>query len=182
MNQKKSLTVAVVLAVLLIAVAVYFINNKKSISMTDTNTTSGTSTNSMPERVLEPIKPAEVGDLVVVNYTGTLENGTKFDSSYDRGEPFVFIIGRGMVIKGWDEGLLGAKRGDKKHLVITPDKGYGTQEIKDAEGKVLIPKNSTLVFDLEIVEIVAKEKVDKLVKEQVAAKAVKVETGASMKK
>jgi FKBP-type peptidyl-prolyl cis-trans isomerase len=106
------------------------------------------------------------GDTVRVHYRGTLENGTKFDSSYDRGQPFGFILGRGMVIQGWDEGLLGAKRGDKKHLVIPGQKAYGDQEIKDATGKVIVPKNATLIFDLEVVEVVAKAKVDAMIKEQ----------------
>ena len=169
MNQKKIITY-IVIAVVIALLTVYITNNKKITSMTDanTNTTQAATTS---QRVLEPIKPAEVGDLVVVNYTGSLENGTKFDSSYDRGEPFVFIIGRGMVIKGWDEGLLGAQRGDKKHLVITADKAYGNQDIKGADGNILIPKNSTLVFDLEIVEIVAKEKVDLMLKQQEEAQA-----------
>lgn len=180
MNQKKSITIAAILVVLLISLAIYFINNKKPLNMTDTS--SSTLTNPTQERVFEPIKPAEIGDLVVVNYTGTLENGTQFDSSYDRGEPFVFIIGRGMVIKGWDEGLLGAKRGDKKHLVITPDKGYGAQEIKGQDGKVLIPKNSTLVFDLEVVEIVAKEKVDMMIKQQEAIKAAEGQVDGNVKR
>ncbi len=168
MNQNKSILIGLVLVIVLTASAAYITNTRK-IAMTDT--TQATSTNQTSERQLEPIKPAETGDLVVINYTGTLENGTKFDSSYDRGEPFVFILGRGMVIKGWDEGLVGVKRGDKKKLVIKSDKAYGDQEIKGADGKVLIPKNATLIFDLEVVEVVAKEKVDMMIKQQEEAQA-----------
>lgn len=165
MNKQTSTYLTIGIVIVLIAIAVYITNKKpNTIIMKDTATTT-------PERQYEPIKPAEAGDLVVVHYTGTLENGTKFDSSYDRGQPFGFILGRGMVIQGWDEGLLGAQRGDKKHLVIPGPKAYGNQEIKDDAGKVLIPKNATLVFDLEVVEVVAKVKVDAMIKEQQDAQA-----------
>jgi FKBP-type peptidyl-prolyl cis-trans isomerase len=90
---------------------------------------------------------AKAGDTVSVNYTGTLQDGTKFDSSYDRGEPITFKLGVGQVIAGWDEGIIGMKVGDKKHLVIPPEKAYGPR----ANGP--IPANSTLVFDIELVGI-----------------------------
>lgn len=96
---------------------------------------------------------AQNGDTVHVHYTGTLENGTKFDSSYDRGEPLEFVLGKGMVIKGWDQGIAGMHVGEKKHLVIPPEEAYGDQAITDARGNVLIPKNSTLVFDVELVKV-----------------------------
>lgn len=169
MNKKNYISIAV--AIILIGVAIYIINTKQTPTIPMQNTTAPTST--APQ--LEPLKPAEAGDLVVVNYTGTLQNGTKFDSSYDRGEPFVFIIGKDMVIKGWDEGLLGAQRGDKKRLVVPAAKGYGAKEIKGADGKVIIPANSTLVFELEVVEIVAKAKVDIMLKQQEEAQAAQIE-------
>jgi FKBP-type peptidyl-prolyl cis-trans isomerase FkpA len=93
-------------------------------------------------------KIAKQGDHVFVNYTGTLTNGTKFDSSYDRGEPIDFVLGKGQVIKGWDEGIQGMKVGEKKHLVIPPEKAYGASGIPGA-----IPPNATLVFDVELVDI-----------------------------
>ncbi len=93
-------------------------------------------------------KTAQAGDQIVVHYTGKLANGTKFDSSLDRGEPFAFILGAGQVIKGWDEGLVGATIGEKKTLVIPPEKGYGSK------GQGPIPPNSTLTFDVEVVDIV----------------------------
>lgn len=174
MNKNNPLYIAMGIAIIIIISAVYIINyNNKNISTTPLMSDEK---NSQSAQQLEPIKPAEAGDLVVVHYTGTLENGTKFDSSYDRNEPFVFIIGQGMVIKGWDEGLLGAQRGDKKHLVVSGDKAYGAQEIKGPDGKVLIPKNATLIFDLEVVEIVAKEKVDIMIKQQEAAQAAQAKT------
>lgn len=89
----------------------------------------------------------ESGDTVVIHYRGTLEDGTQFDSSYDRGEPFQTEIGVGRVIQGWDEGVLGMKVGGKRKLTIPPSMGYGAQEIPG------IPANSTLLFDVELVEI-----------------------------
>ena len=87
------------------------------------------------------------GRLVIVHYTGTLENGTRFDSSRDRGEPFPFTIGVGQVIPGWDEGIMTMKVGGKRKLVIPPHLGYGTV----ASG--VIPPNATLIFDVELIDV-----------------------------
>ena len=92
---------------------------------------------------------AQNGDSLKVHYTGTLEDGAKFDSSLDRGDPFVFTLGAGQVIKGWDLGLLGAKVGDKRKLTIPADLGYG--ETSAAGGK--IPPGATLIFEIEVLEI-----------------------------
>jgi FKBP-type peptidyl-prolyl cis-trans isomerase len=91
----------------------------------------------------------KAGDTVSVQYTGKLEDGTKFDSSYDHGgQPFSFTVGAGQVIKGWDEGLLGAKVGEKRTLTIPSDLGYGANGAGAA-----IPPNATLIFDVEVVSI-----------------------------
>lgn len=87
------------------------------------------------------------GDTVVIHYLGTLTDGTKFDSSYDRGEPFETQIGTGQVIKGWDLGVVGMKVGGKRKLTIPPSLGYGDQPAGS------IPPNSTLIFELELVDI-----------------------------
>ena len=89
---------------------------------------------------------AQNGQMLTVHYTGTLQNGTKFDSSVDRGKPYQFRLGSGSVIKGWDEGLLGMKVGGKRKLTIPSALGYG------ARGSSNIPPNSTLLFDVELLD------------------------------
>lgn len=87
------------------------------------------------------------GDTITVHYNGSLSNGQKFDSSYDRGEPFTTKIGVGGVIQGWDQGLLGMKIGGKRKLIIPPSLGYGEQNLG------AIPPNSVLVFEIELLNI-----------------------------
>jgi len=87
------------------------------------------------------------GDTITVHYSGVLVNGQKFDSSYDRNQPFETQIGVGQVIQGWDEGLLGMRVGGKRKLSIPPELGYGNQDMGS------IPPNSTLVFEIELLAI-----------------------------
>jgi peptidylprolyl isomerase len=87
------------------------------------------------------------GKAVKVHYTGWLENGTKFDSSLDRGEPFVFAIGAGQVIPGWDEGVMSMKVGGKRKLIIPPQLGYGAAGAGSA-----VPPNATLIFEVELLD------------------------------
>ena len=90
----------------------------------------------------------KVGDTVVVHYTGTLTNGVKFDSSRDSGKAFSFPLGKGRVIKGWDEGIAKLRIGDQAILIIPPSIGYGA---RGAGG--VIPPNATLIFIVELMDI-----------------------------
>jgi FKBP-type peptidyl-prolyl cis-trans isomerase len=94
---------------------------------------------------------AKAGDTISVNYVGSLENGTVFDASEKHGGPATFQIGVGQLIKGWDIGIPGMKVGGKRKLVVPPSLGYGSQNV----GNGLIPPNSTLTFEVELVSVQA---------------------------
>ena len=112
-------------------------NNQKNMDLKIETTQEGTGD-----------KVTKSGDTISVHYTGKLEDGTKFDSSVDRGEPFEFKIGAGMVIQGWEQGLLDMKVGEKRILTIPSEMGYGAQ---GAGG--IIPPNVTLIFEVELMGI-----------------------------
>ncbi|MEP6921804.1 MAG: FKBP-type peptidyl-prolyl cis-trans isomerase [bacterium] len=138
-------TVAIVLvAVLALGAVAYIFMHRGGSGGTEVTTASGLKytdlvegTGATPQR----------GQTVTVNYTGTLENGKKFDSSFDHGRPADFRIGVGQVIKGWDEGLMTMKVGGKRKLVIPGNLGYPQGRPPD------IPPNSTLVFDIELLGV-----------------------------
>lgn len=91
---------------------------------------------------------AESGNSVSVHYTGTLPDGSKFDSSLDRGRPFEFTLGEGRVIKGWEQGVLGMKVGGKRKLQIPPELAYGARGFPP-----VIPANATLHFEIELLAV-----------------------------
>ncbi|VVQ01712.1 FK506-binding protein [Pseudomonas fluorescens] len=96
-------------------------------------------------------KAAVKGALITTQYTGWLEDGSEFDSSYNRGKPFQCVIGTGRVIKGWDQGLMGMQVGGKRKLLVPAHLGYGERTM----GK--IPPNSNLVFEIELLEVLTRE-------------------------
>lgn len=158
-NKKESISiVSIIIVVIVIGLVVYFLLNTKK--ETDqkvllqenqiSDTTSTTNNEIMPQtNTMEKI--SKPGDVLVMNYTGRLIDGTVFDSNVDpkfnHVEPFKFTLGAGQVIKGWDEGLVGMKIGEKKTLTIPPEKAYGDRAVS------IIPSNSTLIFDVELVGI-----------------------------
>ena len=93
-------------------------------------------------------REAQVGETAIVHYTGWLKDGTKFDSSVDRNQPFSFRLGAGRVIKGWDEGVVGMKICSKRQLLIPPHLGYGSR----GAGRI-IPPNANLTFDVELLDL-----------------------------
>lgn len=157
----------VVLILVFVGVAVYFFARKSNnadqalnISPSPSASSSPISSGSaspMPSIPMDKISgqdlvvgtgaTAKAGDKVKVNYIGTLLDGTKFDSSYDRGTPFEFTLGAGQVIQGWDIGVAGMKVGGKRELIIPPQFGYGNK----ANGP--IPANSVLVFQVELLAV-----------------------------
>lgn len=93
---------------------------------------------------------AVAGDTLTVHYVGTLTNGSKFDSSYDRNQPYTFRLGAGAVIAGWDQGVAGMRVGGKRRLAIPPALAYGNQAVGS------IPPNSTLIFEIDLLSIAGK--------------------------
>ena len=138
------MVVLIALTVLIIGGVIYFVAFRKG-GGTEVTTASGLK---YVDQVVGTGASPQPGKTVTVHYTGTLENGTKFDSSVDKGKPYSFVIGQGVVIKGWDEGLMSMKVGGKRKLIVPSKLGYGT-----AGRPPSIPPNSTLLFDVELLDV-----------------------------
>lgn len=153
-NTKKDL-VSLVLILVVIAGVFYVLMKPKDLKAPSDNNIiiNEQGYQTMEELKIETIQEgtgegAKNGDNVTVHYTGTLVDGTKFDSSLDRGQPFTFGLGQGQVIQGWDKGILGMKVGEKRKLTIPSQMGYGSR----GAGSI-IPPNATLVFEVEMIGI-----------------------------
>jgi len=141
-----------VIALLVIASIFYFSPQNKNQENETNNMEDNTSSEQNQGLIIETLKQGsgeeiKNNDTATVHYTGTLQNGTKFDSSLDRGAPFSFTLGVGQVIKGWDLGVLGMKIGEKRKLIIPSELGYGEVGIGP------IPGNATLIFEVELLSI-----------------------------
>lgn len=154
----KNITIALV-AIIIIAAGGYFIYKSMHASTPapeQQNTAAGAPADQVQGQEVKVGTglQAEPGDTVSVLYTGKLTDGTVFDSSAAHGnEPLVFTLGTQNLIAGFQIGVNGMKEGGERLLAIPPALGYGAQEIKDANGKVLIPANSTIVFDVQLVKV-----------------------------
>jgi len=158
--KNKSIIVSLIVVICFIGLVIFAVSYKKPEVSSVDGTNNGQAQGSVEIQVLPQEgqstsksmeKISKNGDVLVMNYTGRFAIGTVFDSNIDpkfkHPEPFEFTLGAGQVIKGWDEGLLGMKVGEKKTLTVAPDKGYGPNDYGP------IPGNSTLIFDVELVSI-----------------------------
>lgn len=155
--KKRNEIIAVAVALALVGVIFFggkgFMNkinpNNDNNKMQNENTIVGASEEANNKNDVKNVagEAAKNGDTVFVHYTGSLKDGTKFDSSLDRGQPLEVALGSGRVIKGFNDGILGMKIGEKKRIVISPEDGYGNRQAGS------IPPNSTLIFDVELLEI-----------------------------
>ncbi|MEK7080392.1 MAG: FKBP-type peptidyl-prolyl cis-trans isomerase [Patescibacteria group bacterium] len=141
MNKKILITIIIIALIILVA-GFYFLQNK--------NSGSYKMIQGMKVEISKQGTGAEakIGDVVTVDYVGTLLDGTKFDSSIDRGTPFPFTLGENRVIQGWELGVLGMKVGEKRKLTIPPELAYGP-----AGRPPVIPPNATLVFEIDMLKI-----------------------------
>lgn len=160
--EKKGVVVSFIIAAVVIGIFVFIIINNKKEEQNLPEEITSVDENVAPNSVSVIVNEAEPtkntmekisknGDVLVMNYTGRFVDGKTFDSNIDPAfghvQPFKFTLGKGMVIQGWDEGLLGMKTGEKKTLTVPPEKGYGPNDYSS------IPGNSTLVFEVELVGI-----------------------------
>lgn len=135
----------IIIAVLIIGIGVWY--NRRLDNENQFSATKETPGLKIDDLIIGTGAEAKNGDVLSVNYVGTLENGQEFDNSYKRGQPFEFKLGAGQVIRGFDLGFLGTKVGGKRNIIIPPEFGYGSQSLPG------IPPNSTLKFTVELLAI-----------------------------
>lgn len=143
-----SKTLIIVVALLAVGTAVFFMISNRQASPETGVRVEGLE---LTDLIVGTGAEAAAGDVIAVHYTGVLSDGTKFDSSYDRGQPFVFQLGTGQVIRGWDLGLEGMRIGGKRKLVVRPELAYGERGVGN-----IIPPNATLIFEVELLAIQGK--------------------------
>lgn len=152
-NQMKKAIAFLIIAALAVAIVLYIIlGSGGSSTSAPTGGPDGAVTAKSGLKYIDEVvgsgETPKPGQMVTVHYTGTLESGTKFDSSVDRGQPYSFKIGSGSVIPGWDEGIMTMKVGGKRRLIVPPSLGYG------APGRPpTIPPNATLIFEVELLNV-----------------------------
>ena len=142
-----------VAAVLVLGIYFFINMNDNTVKSDESTVPAGPTSAPVTELKIEDVvlgtgAEAKSGDTITAHYTGKLTDGTKFDSSVDRGQPFTTEIGVGAVIKGWDEGIVGMKVGGKRKLTIPGNMAYG-----EAGSPPTIPPNATLVFDIELLDV-----------------------------
>ncbi|XKT74221.1 MAG: FKBP-type peptidyl-prolyl cis-trans isomerase [Patescibacteria group bacterium UBA2163] len=164
MSIQKNTSIAIILALIVVAIFIglgFFVfpgsntdaeNRGNAQALLDELQQTGTVTELKMQNIVSGNgEEAEAGDVVVVHYTGVLPDGTVFDSSHNRGEPFIFELGAGQVIEGWERGVSGMQVGGRRLLVIPPELGYGATAVGP------IPANATLIFDVELLQILSSE-------------------------
>lgn len=145
-NQQRLIVIVSILVIIGAIVALFLINaNRNNQAEGEVITTA--SGLQYQDLTVGTGQEAKTGDTITVHYVGTLEDGTVFDSSRDRNEPYQLTLGAGNVIAGWEEGLVGMRVGGTRKLIIPPELGYGDQAVGD------IPANSTLIFEVELLSI-----------------------------
>ncbi len=148
-NKRNLIIICVIVAAFVIGAAALLFSGKgsKNAGIIGDEVTTASGLKYIDETIGTGPSPLR-GRTVTVHYTGMLEDGTKFESSVDRGQPYDFRIGVGSVIKGWDEGVMTMRIGGRRRLIVPPDLGYGAQGRPPR-----IPPNSTLIFDIELLNV-----------------------------